>query len=867
MSPTFSSLLRHHRHHRLLRHQLPLLLFLRHHQTSSSPPLRIPLSHPTFLIWSSNTSLGKTLISTGLAFVSLFSPAPAPSKFLYLKPVQTGFPSDSDSLFLFNKLASLSLLHKPRFPILASHRVLKTSASAALSLSESPRHGGSLDFGMVDLGICEERRLEGERSGSGNGDGAVSELVSETIFAWKEAVSPHLAAERESGVVDDSVVVEMVQKGLRVGQRDGKEEMLCVVETAGGVASPGPSGSLQCDLYRPFRLPAVLVGDGRLGGISATISAYESLRIRGYDVVAVVFEDHGLLNEEPLMAYFRNRVPVLVLPHVPEDLSNDLMEWFTDSRSIFDMLKNIMKSSYLERMQTLLDMPKKARDMFWWPFTQHKHVSEDGITVIDSRYGENFAVFKDDRSLNQMFDACASWWTQGPNASLQTELARDMGYAAARFGHVMFPENVYGPALECAELLLDGVGEGWASRVYFSDNGSTAIEIALKMAFRKFSVDVGILSENSIGDASEKQPELLVLALKGSYHGDTLGAMEAQSPSSYTGFIQQPWYTGRGLFLDPPTVFLHRNVWKLSLPAMIHNESFEFDKMTFSSRDEIFCKSRDESDLSGIYSSHISQHLSGSRGSKYIGALIIEPVIQGAGGMLMVDPLFQRVLVNECRRRKIPIIFDEVFTGFWRLGTESAAALLGCAPDIACFAKLMTGGMIPLAVTLATNAVFTAFLGESKLKALLHGHSYTAHAVGCTAAAKSIKWFKDPRMNHNVTPQGKVLKELWDFELITQISSHPAVQRVISLGTLFALELRAEGSNAGYASLYARALLQMLREDGVYVRPLGNVIYLMCGPCTPPELCSQLLVKLQRNLEEFYLVHGKVERGAVTNAK
>lgn len=450
---------------------------------------------------------------------------------------------------------------------------------------------------------------------------------------------------------------------------------------------------------------------------------------------------------------------------------------------------------------------------------------------------------------------------------LQTELARDMGYAAARFGHVMFPENVYEPALECAELLLGGVGEGWASRVYFSDNGSTAIEIALKMAFRKFCVDIGLVSETSIGDPSEKQPELLVLALKGSYHGDTLGAMEAQSPSCYTGFIQQPWYTGRGLFLDPPTVFLHRSVWKLSLPAMIHNKSFAYDKMMFSSRDEIFCKSRDESDLSGIYSLYISQHLSGSMGSKYIGALIIEPVIQGAGGMLMVDPLFQRVLVNECRRRKIPVIFDEVFTGFWRLGTESAAELLGCVPDIACFAKLMTGGMIPLAVTLATNAVFTAFLGDSKLKALLHGHSYTAHATGCTAATKSIKWFKDSQMNPNVIPQGKMLKELWDFELVTQISSHPAVERVISLGTLFALELQTEGSDAGYASMCARALLQMLREDGVYMRPLGNVIYLMCGPCTPPEICYQLLVKLQRNLEEFYRVHARVETSAIVGAK
>lgn len=108
---------------------------------------------------------------------------------------------------------------------------------------------------MVDLGVREERRLEGERSGNGDGDEAVSELVSETVFAWKEAVSPHLAAERESGVVEDSVVVEMVEKGLRVGRRDGEGELFCVVETSGGVASPGPSGTLQCDLYRYVRFP------------------------------------------------------------------------------------------------------------------------------------------------------------------------------------------------------------------------------------------------------------------------------------------------------------------------------------------------------------------------------------------------------------------------------------------------------------------------------------------------------------------------------------------------------------------------------------------------------------------------------------
>lgn len=715
--------------------------------------------------------------------------------------------------------------------------------------------GEQHENGVRDLGWYEERRVVGEGSGK-----AKFELICKSLFAWREAISPHLAAEREGGeAVKDSVVLETLQRcleiGLEAGDDDSKMDIWSVIETAGGVASPGPSGSLQCDLYRPFRLPAILVGDGRLGGISGTISAYESLKLRGYDVVAVVFEDHGLANEVPLLSYLRNRVPVLVLPPLPHDQSDDLMEWFDESQDVFRSLKETLLSAFSERIQRLQDMPNKAGDIIWWPFTQHKLVPEGRITVIDSRCGENFAVYKVRKHgfITPLFDGSASWWTQGPDATLQTELAREMGYAAARFGHVMFPENVYEPVLECAELLLEGVGKGWASRTFFSDNGSTAIEIALKMAFRKFSFDHGILLDFLMTNTTKNHIEFKVLALRGSYHGDTLGAMEAQSPSSYTSFIQQPWYTGRGLFLDPPTVFLCNGSWNLSFPNGMHSGNPKLEDTSFGSRDEVFHKCRDTTDLAACYISYISQQLeySGSSDCTRIGALIIEPVIQAAGGMHMVDPLFQRVLVNECRRRKIPVIFDEVFTGFWRLGVETAAELLFCLPDIACFGKLMTGGIIPLAVTLATGAVFDAFIGDSKLKALLHGHSYSAHAMGCTAAAKSIKWFKDPKTNLNITLEGGLLRELWDVELVLQMSSHPAVQRVVTLGTLCALELRAEGSNSGYGSLYASSLIRTLGEDGIYMRPLGNVIYLMCGPCTSRDICTRLLSKLYQRLDEF----------------
>ncbi|ESQ42643.1 hypothetical protein EUTSA_v10012677mg [Eutrema salsugineum] len=841
MFPVTAALLRHRLRH--LRHHI------RFNSTAVSPPhsFRLPLNHPTYLVWSANTSLGKTLVSTGIAASFLLQPSSSAAHFtklLYLKPIQTGFPSDSDSRFVFSKLNSLSL--RRRIPLSISNHVLRSSIPAAASTG---RIVEASETGMCDLNFSEEKTVTG-----------APELLCKTLYAWEAAISPHLAAERENAPVDDSVVQMMVEQCLREemefgGSKPEETNILCLVETAGGVASPGPSGTLQCDLYRPFRLPGILVGDGRLGGISGTIAAYESLTLRGYDVAAVVFEDHGLVNEVPLTSYLRNKVPVLVLPPVPKDPSDDLIEWFLESDCVFKALKETMVSAYLERVERLNCMAKQAGEVFWWPFTQHKLVPEETVTVIDSRCGENFSVYKasDNNSLTQQFDACASWWTQGPDPAFQAELAREMGYTAARFGHVMFPENVYEPALKCAELLLAGVGKGWASRVYFSDNGSTAIEIALKMAFRKFCVDHETLLDFCEATEEKKDIVLKVLALRGSYHGDTLGAMEAQAPSPYTGFLQQPWYTGRGLFLDPPTVFLSNGAWNLSLPGSF-SQIVPEDYGNFTTRDEIFDKSRDTSILATIYSAYVSEQLqeySGTTQSAHIGALIIEPVIHGAGGMHMVDPLFQRVLVNECRNRKIPVIFDEVFTGFWRLGVETTAELLGCKPDIACFAKLLTGGMVPLAVTLATDAVFDSFSADSKLKALLHGHSYSAHAMGCATAVKAIQWFKDPETNYNITSQGGKLRELWDEELVQRISSHSAVQRVVVLGTLFALELKVDASNSGYASLYAKSLLKMLREDGIFMRPLGNVVYLMCGPCTSPEICRRLLAKLYKRLGEF----------------
>ncbi|CAI5963000.1 unnamed protein product [Closterium sp. NIES-65] len=721
-------------------------------------------------------------------------------------------------------------------------------------------------------------------------------LTCSTLWAWKDPVSPHLAA-RESR----AAVLDVPERGE--GEGTGEEAADAAVVGA-------------ADLYRPLRLPCILVGDGRLGGISVTVAAVDSLAGRGYDVAAVVVcgdEEGRLDNADYLKTYLRPRgIPVISLPALPSPppvsessspsltfspsssptnsfqsssystLNPNLIDWLGKSEGSFQDLLLVLEQYHGERLQALERAAERAHEILWWPFTQHGMVGVKDVTVIDSRAGENFSVFRPNQTelqietqpdtpteashssqcenlseaqaeprrevreearLEEWFDGCASWWTQGLGPVLQAELSREIGAAMARYGHVMFPENAHALALEAAELLLKGVGKGWASRVFFSDNGSTAIEVALKMAFRSFC------ARNGVG--SDGLADLKVIALTGSYHGDTLAAMHAQSPSPYTSFQQQPWYGGKGMFLDPPTVEYSQGQWLVVLPPSLSSSSTTppTTHLSFQSRTAVFHSERDSSPLASIYHQYMHHHLqpfllpsdssSGGPSGAMAAALIIEPVLHGAGGMVMIDPLFQRTLVSFCRTHAIPVIFDEVFAGCWRLGHQSAAELLACSPDIACYAKLLTGGMIPLAVTLASSSVFDAFYGSSKLDALLHGHSYTAHPAGCAAACVSLKALSDPARNPNLLPDGSQLKELWDPSLVEKISCHPLIQRVLPIGTVFVAELKTDA--AGYGSSAAKGLLSRLRQHGIYARPLGNVVYFMCGPFTPASTCSRLL--------------------------
>ncbi|CAK7223902.1 hypothetical protein SEUCBS140593_005390 [Sporothrix eucalyptigena] len=694
------------------------------------------------------------------------------------------------------------------------------------------------------------------------------QTISKTLVQYGEPVSPHIAA--RAAPVSDPSLREQIQKHVTQVAEEGQGTLL--IETAGGVHSPTPSGSSQADLYRPLRLPVLLVGDHRLGGISASISAFESLHIRGYDLNTVlVFEDAQYENHLYLRDYFAERdIPLLSLPPPPPPASTPasdrerMAEYYKEMSALPAVLDTVRSfaTTHESRLARLDDMAPQAHKHIWYPFTQHSGMTRASIMTIDSAYGDFFQTYSSsENTLQPTLDGSGSWWTQGLGHA-NPNLALAAAYAAGRYGHVMFAGAIHEPALSLAELLLKHLGNPRLQRVFYSDNGSTGIEVGVKMALTAAAERYNYQNRD-IG----------VVGLKGSYHGDTIGAMDCSEPSTYNERVH--WYEGRGHWFGFPEVKMKDGTWVVEPPA---GQEHEFGPtQMFASLDEVFdVEARDNSAAAEVYRKHIWSTLDRliNVEGKIFGALILEPIMLGAGGMLLVDPLFQRTLITTirdshalftstpsptedgCTWTGLPVVFDEVFTGLTRLGPFSLSPLLGVQPDISVHAKLLTGGLLPLAATVASEAIYNVFLGSEKSDALLHGHSYTAHAVGCKVAETSVKellklessgaWddFKQPWKGAN-KGEGKVWS-MWSPTFLSNVSNHADVESVVALGLVLAIKLRDE--NPGYSSNAAIGLQFSLSSvhDGfkIHSRVLGNVFYIMASQTTEVDVVRRVEKKL-----------------------
>lgn len=364
------------------------------------------------------------------------------------------------------------------------------------------------------------------------------------------------------------------------------------------------------------------------------------------------------------------------------------------------------------------------------------------------------------------------------------------------------------------------------------------MEVAVKMALRAVTARYGQGAFMHLPD------ELGVLGITGSYHGDTIGAMDMCEGGTFNSEVE--WYRGRGFWFDAPCVGIKDGAVSVELSTWIGTEVTKFRTLS-----EVYdVSARMGSELANTYATCIREKLRAlciEKRRRY-GALVLEPLLLGAGGMKFIDPLFQRVLIDVVRSsedvlfpglsprtinspsprwRGLPVIYDEVFTGLGRLGSFPSL-VLGANPDIAVYAKVLTGGLVPLSATLATADIFEGFLDKRKSRALLHGHSYTAYPVGCAVANKSLEllevamqgqewrdakkmWARDEaRMSLGASASalapefgnpGVGVKtdaesrptpnawSLWSPSFVHQLSHSPWINKVCALGTVLAFEV------------------------------------------------------------------------------
>ena len=419
------------------------------------------------------------------------------------------------------------------------------------------------------------------------------------------------------------------------------------------------------------------------------------------------------------------------------------------------------------------DLPERDTRVTWHPYTQHG-VEAAPLPVVGARGA--WLELADGRRL---LDAISSWWATLHGHS-EPALVEAMHAQAARLDHVLFAGATHEPAVQLAEGLLDVVPEG-LSRVFYSDDGSTAVEAGMKMVLQSW--------------VHRREPERRVfIALEGAYHGDTFGAMAAGDPD--------PFFTAFA-----PLMFEVRRV-----PADAASLAEALDEL-------------------------------GGRAAGFL----LEPLLQGAAGMRVMSAEFVRAARALCTDHGVPMIADEVMTGFGRTGALFACGRAGITPDVLCLAKGLSGGMLPLAATVATEELFECFLHNERSKFFPHGHTFTANPIACAVGVASLTL----TLERDVPARLEAIGARIHAEL-RSLSSDPRVRDVRHLGGMAALDLVVPADDAGYLSSRAPAIRRAAVEKGVLLRPLGDVLYALPPACTSDEEAGRIGQTMCALVDELY---------------
>ena len=418
---------------------------------------------------------------------------------------------------------------------------------------------------------------------------------------------------------------------------------------------------------------------------------------------------------------------------------------------------------------------ERDKKVTWHPFTHQKDadyplniVKGDGVYLIDE-------------NGKQYIDAFSSWWVN-LHGHANPYIAEKIYEQAKTLEQAAFSDFTHSQAVILAERLLSHLPAN-QSKIFYSDNGSTSVEVALKMA---------IQYHHNMG-----KPRRKIIAFENGYHGDTFGSMSVAE---------------RNVFNTPFSPFLFEVVL---IPIPVEGrEHHTYTKLEQALKDDNAC------------------------------AFIYEPLVQGAGGMLMYEPQLLEKILLLCKAHHCLTIADEVMTGFGRTGKFWASNYLTTKPDIMCLSKGITGGFMPLGATSCAKFIYDAFISDDKTKTFYHGHSYTANPIACAAANASL----DLLENHEMFEKVQMISDFFQ-EMKNKYENHPSIVECRHRGTILAMELKSpEGTS--YLNQLGKKVAAFFLQKGVIIRPLGNVLYFI-----PPYCINRAqLEQLEKCTDELLLV-------------
>lgn len=418
-----------------------------------------------------------------------------------------------------------------------------------------------------------------------------------------------------------------------------------------------------------------------------------------------------------------------------------------------------------------MNLIERDKKYVWHPFTQQKNMpSPIAITKAQGSY-----LF--DENGNAYLDAISSWWVN-VHGHAHPYIAQKIYEQALQLEHIIFAGFTHEPAVTLAERLLK-ILPGNFAKIFYSDDGSTSTEVAIKMSIQYWW---NIQSTVDGQQSTEKRNKLL--AFKNSYHGDTFGSMSVSD----------------------------RSVFTLAFHDVL--------------LDVIFIDTPDENNISSI-----KETIAGNADA--IAAFIYEPLVQGAGGMKMYNSVLMDELLMFIKEKNIICIADEVMTGFGRTGKMFASEYMQTMPDIICLSKGLTGGTMALGVTACTEKIYTAFVHDDATKTFFHGHSFTANPIACAAANASLDLFEK---NKTIKSVEHITEQ--NIAFAQQIRQLNGIKNVRVLGSILAFEIE-QGEDV-YLNSISSIITQKSLDKGVYLRPLGNTVYIMPPYCITDEELNKL---------------------------